>query len=28
VVVQGTPEQVVACPQSQTGKYLHMVLPG
>lgn len=28
VVVQGTPEQVVACPQSQTGKYLKTVLPG
>jgi excinuclease ABC subunit A len=28
VVVQGTPEQVVACPQSQTGKYLRTVLPG
>jgi len=27
VVVQGTPEQVVACPQSQTGKYLRTVLP-
>ena len=26
VVVQGTPEQVVACPQSQTGKYLKAVL--
>jgi excinuclease ABC subunit A len=27
IVVQGTPEQVVACPQSHTGKYLRSVLP-
>ncbi|HEX5221738.1 MAG TPA: excinuclease ABC subunit UvrA [Verrucomicrobiae bacterium] len=27
VVIQGTPEQVVACPQSHTGKYLRSVLP-
>jgi excinuclease ABC subunit A len=27
IVIQGTPEQVVACAQSQTGKYLKTVLP-
>jgi len=26
IVIQGTPEQVVACPQSQTGKYLRSAL--
>src|SRR5690606_9868092 len=26
IVVQGTPEQVVACPQSHTGRYLKAVL--
>jgi excinuclease ABC subunit A len=28
IVVQGTPEQVVTCPQSHTGRYLRSVLPG
>lgn len=28
IVIQGTPEQVVACPQSHTGRYLKTVLSG
>jgi excinuclease ABC subunit A len=26
IVIQGTPEQVAACPESHTGKYLKSVL--